>query len=165
MATVQDTVIIHDIANVNIKATAYDVAAYIVDKQVSTTDSGIPAMKLQKLIYYAQAWSLVWDDKALFIDRIEAWANGPVVPDLYKSLYGQFMIVGVKGNPNVFTDVERETIDSVLKYYGDKSSQWLTDLVRNEEPWINARRGLAVGERGDRVISWAAMAEYYGSLQ
>ncbi|MFM7886138.1 MAG: Panacea domain-containing protein, partial [Pseudanabaena sp.] len=119
MATVQDTVITHDIANVNTKATAYDVAAYIVDKQVSTTGSGIPAMKLQKLVYYAQAWSLVWDDKPLFSDRIEAWANGPVVPDLYESLYGQFMIVGVnKGNLDVFTDVERETIDSVLKYYG-----------------------------------------------
>jgi uncharacterized phage-associated protein len=100
----------------------------------------------------------------LFSDRIEAWANGPVVPDLYEYLYGQFMIVGVKGNPNVFTDIERDTIDSVLKYYGDKSSQWLTDLVRNEEPWLNARRGVAIGERGDREISLAAMAEYYGSL-
>jgi len=165
MATVQDIVITHDIANLNTVPTAHDVAAYIVDKQVANTHSGIPAMKLQKLVYYAQAWSLVWDDKPLFSDRIEAWANGPVVPDLYESLYGQFMIVGVKGNPNVFTDVERDTIDSVLKYYGDKSSQWLTDLVRNEEPWLNARRGVAIGERGDHVISLAAIAEYYGSLQ
>jgi uncharacterized phage-associated protein len=165
MATVQDIVITHDIANLNTVATAHDVAAYIVDKQVSNTHSGIPAMKLQKLVYYAQAWSLVWDDKPLFSDRIGAWANGPVVPDLYESLYGQFMIVDVKGNPNVFTDIERDTIDSVLKYYGDKSSQWLTDLVRNEEPWLNARRGVAIGERGDRVISLAAIAEYYGSLQ
>ena len=165
MATVQDIVIRHDIANLNTVATAHDVAAYIVDKQVSNTHSGIPAMKLQKLVYYAQAWSLVWDDKPLFSDRIGAWANGPVVPDLYESLYGQFMIVDVKGNPNVFTDIERDTIDSVLKYYGDKSSQWLTDLVRNEEPWLNARRGVAIGERGDRVISLAAIAEYYGSLQ
>jgi uncharacterized phage-associated protein len=164
MATVQDIVITHDVANLNTVATAHDVAAYIVDKQVANTHDGIPAMKLQKLVYYAQAWSLVWDDKPLFSDRIEAWANGPVVPDLYEYLYGQFMIVGVKGNPNVFTDLERDTIDSVLKYYGDKSSQWLTDLVRNEEPWLNARKGLAIGERGDRVISLAAIAEYYGSL-
>lgn len=164
MANVQDTIITHDIANINTKATAHDVAAYIIDKQVEKTDSGIPAMKLQKLVYYAQAWSLVWDEKPLFSDRIEAWANGPAVPSLYETLYGQFMIVGVKGNPNVFTDVERETIDSVLKYYGDKSSQWLTDLVRNEEPWIEARKGLMIGERGNHEISLAAMAEYYGSL-
>jgi uncharacterized phage-associated protein len=164
MATVQDIVTTRDIANVNTMATAHDVAAYIVDKQVSNTHSGIPAMKLQKLVYYAQAWSLVWDDKPLFSDRIEAWANGPVAPNLYETLYGRFMIIDVVGNPKAFTDVERDTIDSVLEYYGDKSSQWLTDLLRNEEPWLNARNGLAIGERGDREISLAAMAEYYGSL-
>jgi uncharacterized phage-associated protein len=119
MATVQDIVITHDIANLNTVATAHDVAAYIVDKQVSTTHSGIPAMKLQKLVYYAQAWSLVWDDKPLFSDRIEAWANGPVVPSLYETLYGRFMIIDVAGNPSNLTDVERETIDKVLEHYGD----------------------------------------------
>ena len=164
MANVQDTVITNDIANVNTAATAHDVAAYIVDKQVSNTQSGIPAMKLQKLIYYAQAWSLVWDEKPLFSDRIEAWANGPVVLNLYKTLYGRFMIIGVEGNPEILTDVERETIDKVLEYYGDKSSQWLTDLVRNEEPWLIARKGVAIGQRGNREISWAAMGEYYEGL-
>ena len=52
-------------------ATAHDVAAYILDKQ----DNGLPAMKLQKLVYYAQTWSLVWDDLPLFDDRIEAWMD------------------------------------------------------------------------------------------
>ena len=50
------------------KVTAIDVAAYILSKQ-----GDMPAMKLQKLVYYSQAWSLVWDDKPLFRDRIEAW--------------------------------------------------------------------------------------------
>ena len=51
----------------------YDVAAYIVKKtgQIST-------MKLQKMVYYCQAWSLVWDEKPMFKEKIEAWANGPV---------------------------------------------------------------------------------------
>ena len=42
------------------------------------------AMKLQKLVYYAQAWSLVWDEAPLFHARIEAWSNGPVAPALYR---------------------------------------------------------------------------------
>ena len=41
------------------------------------------AMKLQKLVYYCQAWSLVWDEEQLFKDEIQAWANGPVAPYLY----------------------------------------------------------------------------------
>ena len=49
-------------------------------------------MKLQKLVYYCQAWSLVWDDMPLFESRIEAWANGPVVLDLYYRHRGQYWI-------------------------------------------------------------------------
>ena len=56
-------------------ATAHDVAAYILQKKGEMT-----AMKLQKLVYYSQAWSVVWDERPLFHEKIEAWANGPVVP-------------------------------------------------------------------------------------
>ncbi|MCG7276629.1 Panacea domain-containing protein [Corynebacterium singulare] len=45
-----------------------DVARYILEN----VDSGVSTMKLQKLVYYAQAWSLVWDEKPLFNSRIEA---------------------------------------------------------------------------------------------
>jgi uncharacterized phage-associated protein len=57
-----------------------------------------------------------------------------------------------------------ETIDAVLKVYGDKPSQWLSDLTHAEEPWREARKGLADGERGKNEISHASMAEYYSSL-
>lgn len=55
-------------------------------------------------------------------------------------------------------------INRVLKFYGDKDAQWLSDLTHMEEPWKNARIGLADGERGDHVISTAAMMEYYSSI-
>ena len=54
--------------------TVLDVAAYILERQGSMT-----TMKLQKLVYYCQAWSLVWDERPLFDESIEAWANGPVL--------------------------------------------------------------------------------------
>ena len=56
-------------------ANVFDAAAYILEKQGAMT-----AMMLQKLVYYAQAWSLVWDQRPLFGNKIEAWANGPVCP-------------------------------------------------------------------------------------
>lgn len=138
-----------------------DVATYILDRKGPVT-----AMKLQKLCYYSQAWSLVWDDEALFRERVEAWANGPVVPALYEQHRGEFEIEPgtIGGNPDALTESERETIDAVLGHYGDKSSQWLSELTHEEEPWENARKGLAPGERGCKPISRAAMAEYYGSL-
>ena len=55
-------------------ASVQDVAAYILEKQ-----GGMTAMKLEKLVYYSQSWSLVWDEKPLFGEDIQAWANGPVM--------------------------------------------------------------------------------------
>ena len=59
-------------------ATVFDTAKYIVDKC-----GEIDTWKLQKLVYYFQAWSLVWDERPLFDAKIEAWENGPVCPDLF----------------------------------------------------------------------------------
>lgn len=141
-------------------ANVHDVAAYILEKM-----GPLPAMKLQKLVYYSQAWSLVWDDEPLFCERVEAWANGPVVPALYNSHQGEFKISHLpEGNSSNLTQTQRETIDEVISFYGKHSSQWLSDLTHTEDPWIDARKGLELRERGDREITHAAMAEYYSSL-
>jgi len=44
------------------------------------------------------------------------------------------------------------------------SSQQLSDLTHQEDPWRSARKGLAPGERGNSTITKAAMAEFYSSL-
>ena len=66
----------------------FDVANYILNKKGSMT-----AMKLQKLAYYAQAWSIVWDEEELYKEGIQAWANGPVVKELYKAHRGEFCLM------------------------------------------------------------------------
>ena len=139
---------------------AHDVAAYILEQQ-----GPLSAMKLQKLVYYAQAWSTVWDDKPLFSEPIEAWANGPVVRELYDLHRGQFEVRGwPRGNPRVLDEEQRSTVDAVLGYYGGRNAQTLSDMTHSEDPWRLARRGLPEGERGNRVISLASMSEYYSSL-
>lgn len=141
-------------------ANVHDVAAYIFEQHGQMT-----AMKLQKLVYYCQAWSLVWDDKPLFPEEIEAWANGPVVRELYDRHRGMFRVHNWKGDPEKLTTDEKETIDAVLDFYGHRSSQWLSDLTHQEDPWVEARRGLSPLARGSREISLASMAEYYDSLK
>jgi uncharacterized phage-associated protein len=138
---------------------AKDVAGYILGKMGSMT-----TMKLQKLLYYCQACSLVWDEKPLFHEQVEAWANGPVVRELFNEHRNMFTIDKAPGDPSKLSAIQKETIDSVLSYYGDKPSQWLSDLTHIEDPWKNARAGLAPGERSNRVISHASMMEYYSSL-
>ena len=141
-------------------ASALDVAAYILHKKGCVT-----SWKLQKLIYYSQAWSLVWDGAPIFDEPIEAWANGPVVRHLFEAHKGQFLVSQIPGgNPDRLTPEQKESIDVVIDSYGDMSPQYLSDLTHMEDPWILAREGIPAHVRSDRVISLESMAEYYESL-
>ncbi|MDW9523781.1 DUF4065 domain-containing protein [Sinorhizobium meliloti] len=140
-----------------------DVAEYVLRKCGPMT-----AMKLQKLVYYAQAWSLVWDERPLFNERIEAWANGPVCRALYSAHHRQFMVEPgqiLSGHLDLDSDAER-TIDSVLEFYGSKSAQWLSDLTHLEDPWNAARKraGVSDGAPCEEEITLADMHEYYSGL-
>ena len=138
----------------------HDIAAYILKKQGTMT-----TMKLQKLVYYCQAWSLVWDEQPLFEEDIEAWANGPVVRELYNKHKTMFNVSKWKwGKSEHVLERKRDTIDAVLKFYGPKTSQWLSDLTHKEDPWLNARKGLGPGDRGFNIITLSSMMEYYSSL-
>lgn len=141
-------------------ASVHDVASYILKRH-----GPISAMKLQKLAYYCQAWSLVWDEKPLFLARIEAWVNGPVIPALYSKHKGKFEINQWPwGNCACLNRDQTETIDAVIGFYGPKTAQWLSDLTHREKPWRDARAGLEDGDRGAREISLSSLHEYYSSL-
>lgn len=140
-----------------------DAAAYILEKQPKRQP--LTAWKLQKLIYYCQAWSLVWDEIPLFKEKILAWANGPVVKELYDQHKGLFYVKKLpKGNYENLSKNQKDTINHVLKAYGDKTAQWLSDLTHLEDPWINARHDLKPGERGASEISLPSMIEYYSGV-
>lgn len=124
--------------------------------------------KLEKLVYYSQAWHLVWEEKPLFLSRIEAWANGSVVPDLYNEHCGMFSICSNAciGDVSSVMEIEKESIDAVLSTYSKKSAMYLVLLTHSEEPWRKARKraGVLPGERCNEEITLAEMAEYYSGL-
>jgi len=138
-------------------ASAHDVAKYILERQGS-----VSTWKLQKLVYYTQAWHLVWAEKPLFHDRIEAWANGPVVPALYHQHRGQFSVSKWgKGDAEKLKQRETKTIDRVLEAYGNLTGQQLVRLTHNEGPWLEARQGLTPTERSSAQISLESMSAFY----
>lgn len=138
----------------------FDVAAYILNKL-----GEMSAMKLQKLVYYCQAWSLVWDEAPLFKENIEAWANGPVVRELFDYHRGMFTVDSIEtGNPRLLNKTQKETVDAVLEFYGDKSAQWLIDLSHQERPWRETRRGIPDTVPCSRMIPLDLIAEYYSSI-
>lgn len=133
-----------------------DVAQYILEKNGPMT-----SMKLQKLVYYSQAWATVWDDDVLFDEQVQAWDNGPVVRELWEANKGKFKISSVEGgNSGSVNDEQRETIERVLDFYGAKNAQWLSDLTHMEDPWKNA---FALGQNTE--ITPQAMSEYYSTIE
>lgn len=142
-------------------ATVFDTAKYILERR-----GAMSTMKLQKLCYYSQAWSLVWDDATLFDEDFEAWVNGPVCPELFRAYQGQFSVSPneMKGDSSALTDGQKDTINAVLDHYGDKNAQWLSQLTHLEGPWQEARKGIPVGSYSTRIITKESMAMYYGGL-
>ena len=144
-------------------ATIFDVAEYILDKKGTMT-----TMKLQKLCYYSQAWSLVWDEMPLFAEDFEAWANGPVCRELFEAHRGMFSLskgaFSNRGSANNLEDWQKETIDNVLEYYGDWQPQELSGLTHREKPWLDARKGLDFGENCSEIITKESMQQFYGGL-
>ena len=142
-------------------ANVFDVATYILEKIGRTS-----TMKLQKLCYYAQAWSLVWDDKPLFDEEFHAWTNGPVCKELFFKTQGRFSVLPKDegGNSDNLCKSQKETIDKVIEYYAKHDAQWLSRLTHMEDPWRQARAGISDEFGCDEIITKESMAMYYGSL-
>lgn len=136
-----------------------DVAAYILSSL-----GPMSAMKLQKLVYYSQAWHLVWEERPLFDAPIQAWANGPVVYALYDQHRGRFSLDAWDGDGGRLSEAERSTVDAVLQGYGNLTAHQLSEMTHREAPWQIAREGLPEGSRSTSIISVASMHEYYHGL-
>ena len=59
---------------------------------------------------------------------------------------------------------QKETINAVLNFYGNKTGQQLVEITHLEDPWKIARTGMSYDERGERIISLESMMEYYTSI-
>lgn len=142
-------------------ASIFDVAKYILEKS-----GKISTWKLQKLCFYAQSWELAWTETPLFNEDFQAWANGPVCPELFHEHHGRFWvdIDDICGNSDNLTADQKEDIDIVLRDYGCMEPYYLKELSHSEDPWKIARGNLPEGARCQTVITKDSMGEYYGSL-
>ena len=133
-----------------------DVAAAILEKVGTVTTK-----KLQKLVYYTQAWHLVFTGVPLFQNRIEAWVQGPVAPDLYKNYRRLYEVDQWAGNVSALSASERRTINWVLEKYGQFTAEALSQMTHMEVPWVVARGLANENERTSEEIDHRQMFAYY----
>ncbi|XVV11069.1 Panacea domain-containing protein [Actinoplanes sp. CA-131856] len=138
---------------------ADDVATVII----SRSGPWIDAMSLQKLLYYVQAWHLAITDEPLFAEVIEAWKDGPVVPQVRQARRDRETR---RARTQAAGDIALEEedshlIDLVLATYGKMSAEELSALTHIEAPWQEARGGLPDDASSTRPIQPESMARFY----
>jgi uncharacterized phage-associated protein len=124
------------------------------------------AKKLEKLVYYAQAWHLAWHARPLFAETIEAWAQGPVVRHLYDQHRRQYRVQEwISGDRGRLADDERHTVEWVVSNYGRFTAEALSRMTHNDSPWRVARGALRQDARSEKPISHESMASFYSRQQ
>lgn len=120
---------------------------------------GVTNLKLQKILYFAQAYYLAKLGKPLFNDNIEAWAYGPVVPMVYKKYreYGSNSIILEKDKATISVD-DRENLKRIWDLFGGYSAGRLVEIAHAHTPWKDAYNS------ENKVISHKSICDYYSPL-
>ena len=139
-------------ANVN------DVAAAIVEQ----CGQGITTMRLEKLAYYCQAWHLASTQHPLFSAEIQAFRDGPVVHELFAQHKGRRVVDQWNGNAAALSEAAGSTVRAVVAALADFEGDDLSALTHTEQPWLDARGGLAPEAQGNRAIEHASIQRFFG---
>ncbi|MCL2029731.1 MAG: DUF4065 domain-containing protein [Deltaproteobacteria bacterium] len=147
-------------------ATVLQVAEYFLTHNNPLERGHITALKLQKLVYYAQGHALATLGRPLFDELIHAWEHGPVCTSLYhrfknfesEPLDYAFETVAqeakaIKAAKAPFSGEELDLLANILACYGIYTAGALRGMSYETHPWQEAFPG--------RVISRKAMKDFF----
>ena len=136
-----------------------DAAHYLVYLSYSEIRASLTPLKIQKILYFAQGWSFVWDDKPLFTEDFEAWQFGPVNKSVYMYFqkYGRGCIPEEEGIPTLCDEDAEETLKSVWRDYSKYSAFELVEMTHLQTPWSEAYKN-------NNTISATNIKNYFQKL-
>jgi uncharacterized phage-associated protein len=147
---------------------AIDVAKYLIQLAVSGEEpDALCHLRLQKLLYYVQGWHLATTGRPMFLEKIEAWVNGPVVADVYPHFkrfgYSSIIPFDEDNVSSRLPDNDRQFIKSVWDEYKVHSAIMLSSMTHSEEPWKDARRDALPKERSSEEITHESMQGFFSA--
>lgn len=161
-----------EIKKVNIETLGAFILAYLMKNRIEVNH-----FKLQKLLYYVQAWHLVnFDKHPLFDDEPEAWVNGPVYRKIFDKLKhhkGHVLLTMEDKELDTWfeqskseldlSELQWEYLEAAIKRFGFLSHEKLIMSTHLEAPWNDARKGLGLFDYSGNVISHESMYDFYSS--
>jgi uncharacterized phage-associated protein len=146
---------------------ASQIANWILGAIDRTSGDSITHLKLQKLIYYAQAWSLALPNRscALFDEEMQAWAHGPVAESVFQEYRGSgWDALPAPDEVPDIAEADEDHLKEILAIFGEYSAKHLERMTHNEEPWLQARGDLSPEARSNAIIPKEYMADFYRDL-
>ena len=144
------------------------VAAYTVAKDILSlakkNNESVSNLKIQKLLYYAQAWYMVNNNgEVLFDDVIEARKYGPVISSVYdklKRFKRNPIIISIKESDlSTLSEGQKDFLNAFYDNFITCSTTDLISMTHSEKPWQEA---YASGE--NTPISTKTMYSYYSQM-
>lgn len=147
-----------------VNTSAERIALYIISSGREITN-----LLLQKVLYYVKAISELFDGESIILEPCEAWKFGPVFPVVYEKYrnYGKQEIeinLSKEYVNNLLSEKEKEITDYVLSTFGIYNAWFLKDLTHAEEPWIEARIGLAEDDASRNRMDDKIISEYFTKM-
>jgi uncharacterized phage-associated protein len=143
-----------------------DVAAFLIDREPHMS-----TMKLHKLTYLAQGWSLAWTGLPLFEDQFNAWRHGPHSARLFdghRSAEDRYSVTWITGGDQAKLSGDQQLIcEAVSKQYAWLSGPNLSDITMRSRPWAAARKRAGAGPDDvgcDELIEHSDMRAYFSAL-
>lgn len=146
------------------------VTDYMILRLNSDEKMNLINLKLQKLLYYLQAWSWGINNERFINCSFEAWVHGPVCRQIYDRLKGEKSLYSLittddlqTKEPNTLIEAsDIEFINFILDNYAGFSGTELETMTHTETPWIETRRGLDPMQGCNKEIPEDMMQTYYG---
>lgn len=115
---------------------AVDVANFFVEMSNADEDSRMTNLKLNNLVYFAQAWSLEKLGKHLFEEEVLAWKHGPIIPSVYRAFSpcSRNRISETAGDfsEDNYSEEVRDLLLDVTEKYWDYSTSGLRNLTHRK---------------------------------
>ena len=124
----------------------------------------VTEMRLHKLLYYIQGWSLGLRGREIFNEHVSAWVHGPVVKTIRKRCPKNKL---QHVDKNLFPEVgslaveDQKFITNIWHQYRGFSAWALRNMTHREQPWVKAREGFSPQVPSDVQISFDEMKQFF----
>jgi uncharacterized phage-associated protein len=148
------------------KPKAIDIADWFVNRanleKEENFGEGISNMKLQKILYFAQAAHITVENSPLFSEEIYAWKYGPVVDEVYHAYKGNQSTPIERPLSNKFEKLDSSTtsfLEEVWQLFGKYTAAKLVEMSHAHAPW----KSVYDGSR-NKLISKNSIQKYYKNV-